>query len=295
MKGLLLALYLSLFGFPSEAATVICFHGNGDGGQWRDPKSEAGQFVADLRERGYLVIIADSRKRAWCATNSKNNPDIRATLAEVARQGAKPPFYLVGHSNGGGMVSRFAVYSGLEIAAVQYSNASGIRDVLASEAYLVPSLFCYSSKDRIVSQADIFDAARLLISRGITAELEEVTANQKSGRKSDHAFRNTSAATIEFFTRASMFAEKGIAPDLLQYSETHTTMYRRKGWKRLLSSLAPWAEVGADRAQVRVDSEAATVSGAIEDNSRPSRLDLTPHSLAVGITGGVQFWDFCSL
>jgi pimeloyl-ACP methyl ester carboxylesterase len=292
MKTLLI---LILSAIASQAGTVICFHGNGDGGQWRNSKSEAGQFVADLRGHGYSVIIADSRNRSWCATNSKNNPDIRATLAEVARQGAEPPFYLVGHSNGGGMASRFAVYSGLEITAVQYSNASGIRGILASDAYSVPSLFCYSAKDRVVSQADILDAARLLISRGLTAELEDVTANQKSGRKSDHAFRNTSAATIEFFTRAGMFVEKGIAPGLLQYSETHTAMYRRKGWKRLLSSLAPWAEVGADRAQVRIDSEAATVSGAIEDNSQPSRLDLIPHSLAVGITGGVQFWDFCSL
>lgn len=196
---LLLALFL-LVALQLQAATVICFHGNGAGNQWTNPQADGGKFVADMKKQGFMVLVAKSFEDKWSPVNSPSNPDIKSVLAQLKAGGFAAPYYLLGHSNGGGMVSRFTVFSGLKITAVQYSNASGILQILKSNAYTVPSLFAYSPKDPIVPVADVKEAVTVLTNRKVPVFSLNLKPYYDTGAyRNQHAFVNTAAVTGPWF------------------------------------------------------------------------------------------------
>lgn len=102
-------------------------------------------------------------------------------------------------------------------------------------------------------------------------------------------------ALILALTLPFLPCEKPLPADLIQYSETHTAMYRKRFWKRLLTSISPWAEVGAERASVRAEAHSVEVFGSGTDADRPSLSSLAPHRFALGFGGRAEFWDFCNL
>lgn len=191
MRSLLALLFTIL---SVSAQTAVCFHGNGDGGQWTNPRKEGGRFVNDLRAQGFTVIVAQSKGRKWSPVNSSSNPDIKAVLKQL--QGTNPPYYLIGHSNGGGFLSRFVAYSGLTITAVQYSNSSGALAILENEGYTVPSLFCYNPSDKVVPYDDVREAIEVLHDRGVHVDSFNVGPD---GKRSQHAFVNTASVTGPWF------------------------------------------------------------------------------------------------
>lgn len=58
---------------------------------------------------------------------------------------------------------------------------------------------------------------------------------------------------------------------------------------RLLLSLRPWGEVGTDKGKLRVDDQAAEVSGTYRDGERPRGADAVPRAYGVGIAGRAEF------
>lgn len=81
--------------------------------------------------------------------------------------------------------------------------------------------------------------------------------------------------------------------DWIQYDgEIHRPGYHRPFLDRLAESLAPWGEVGADKAKVRVSQETAEVSGGWKDADQPRLQDFRPETLALGLTGGAGYWSF---
>lgn len=182
--------------------TVLCIPGTGSGPKWTGTRTPAGKFVAVLRGRGCIVVVAKSTARKWSAKNSAANPDIKATLALLKSQGAKGPFYLVGHSAGGAFASRFAVFSGLQVVAVQYSNASGAEKILEHEAYTPRSLFCYSLADPYAPASKVLASIKILATRGATVETRDLTHDyDQPDPEKHHEFFNTSETTLSFFTK----------------------------------------------------------------------------------------------
>lgn len=182
----------------ASAQTVICFHGNGAGNQWTNPLKNGGKFVSDMKKQGFKVLVAKSFEDKWSPVNSSSNPDIKSVLAQLKAGGFTAPYFLLGHSNGGGFVSRFTVFSGLTITAVQYSNASGILQILQSNSYKTPSLFAYSPKDPVVAYSDVKQAIATLKARGVKVAQLDLTPYYK-GAFNQHAFINTAAVTGPWF------------------------------------------------------------------------------------------------
>jgi pimeloyl-ACP methyl ester carboxylesterase len=184
-----------------KKGTVICFHGNGGSGSaWSKASNSKGSFCDALIAAGFSVVCPTAKNDKWDATNSPKNPDIEAVNRVLKHLNVKRPFFLIGHSNGGGFVSRFAVYSGNTISAVQYSNSSGIQNLLEDKKYKVPSRFAFSQADPVSAYSDIVEGMGELIERGIEVEPEDLTAIYAAGGyKNDHEFVDTAINTIDFF------------------------------------------------------------------------------------------------
>lgn len=76
---------------------------------------------------------------------------------------------------------------------------------------------------------------------------------------------------------------------LQEQSEIHTPEYLRPAWQRLIFSLRPWGETGSSLAKVRVDEEAANVSGSYRSGDKVSLSKMMPESYAIGIGGGLEY------
>lgn len=78
------------------------------------------------------------------------------------------------------------------------------------------------------------------------------------------------------------------SPQVL-YCSTLTAEYNRPAWQRLLSSLRPWTETGSARAKVRVDEDAATLSGTWMQGEKWDPHKVMPTSYALGVGGELEF------
>lgn len=183
--------------------TVVCFHGhNADGSAavWGQP-GDNGDFVRDLRQAGFSYICPPSKEGMWSDVNDASNPDILAVQSIInSFPNAPRPFYFVGHSNGGGFVTRMAVYSSIKPAAVQYSNSFGITGMMSRSGYSFPSLFCFSQKDPTVDYARVLESIQALVGRKIFVATNDLTGQYASGR-SNHEFLNTSSFTATQFSK----------------------------------------------------------------------------------------------
>jgi hypothetical protein len=182
-----------------QLGTVICFHGAGGSGEaWG--KKDKGKFTESLAKAGLSFICPPSISDKWNTTNSIGNPDIVAVLSIIKQLKAKGPFFLVGHSNGGAFVSRFALYSGMTFSGVQYSNAKGVQEILASAFYKVKTLFCYSVKDPIVSYQGVLYSINILKGKMVPYQSVELSKEYAQGDyRDEHEFLDTSKVSIPFF------------------------------------------------------------------------------------------------
>lgn len=181
--------------------TVICFHGSGGSSKGWTKDDDNGDYVKALIASGFSVVAPSSKGRGWNNTNSNRNVDIKALDKTLKDLKARPPYFLVGHSNGGGFVTRYAVYGAYKPKAVQYSNSSGIERLLKSSAYTVPSYFFYSPDDPVVNYKDVEDALNILNQRDVPIEWEDITLLYEYGwgYKSYHEFVDVSEYVIPWF------------------------------------------------------------------------------------------------
>lgn len=141
--------------------TVLCFHGaGGRGGAWKN--GEKRMLLDSLIARGYSVVCPTSVDRTteqWSPDNTSSNPDVVNVDGVLADLGipANTKLFVIGHSNGGGFTSRFALASTRRsvIRAIQLSNASGLGPAMKLDAYVYPTLFNYADCDPIVDAVDV--------------------------------------------------------------------------------------------------------------------------------------------
>lgn len=184
-----------------EAGTVVCFHGaGGNGYAWANADSDKGRFTAALIAQGFSVVCPTARDDQWNDLSGSGNRDIQNVNRILDRLEARRPFFLVGHSNGGGFVTRFSAFGDIRPVAVQYSNASGIENVLKTKNYTPPSLFCYSPGDPVVDVRDVQKAVQTLQKRRLTVEARDLSAIYAAGGYAhQHEFVNTAATSGPWF------------------------------------------------------------------------------------------------
>lgn len=188
-----------------EAGTVLCFHGAGGSARgWMNEGTEKNSFVVGLASQGFSIICPTARARngKWSTVESEKNKDVAQVNDLIRSLVARGPFFCVGHSNGGGFASRFAVYGCREIAAVQYSNASGILKILQSPQYFAATIFAYSEADPVVDYDKIVETVAALELRAVPVEemnLTEDYAAEDARFAHDHEFYDTSTETAAFF------------------------------------------------------------------------------------------------
>lgn len=184
-----------------EAGTVVCFHGNGGNGYaWADSGTDKGAFTEALIERGFSVVCPTARDDTWNDWSGSGNRDIQNVNRILDRLAARRPFFLVGHSNGGGFATRYAVFGNIRPSAIQYSNASGIENILKTGNYTFPTLFNYSPNDPIVAVKDVRQAVTTLTKRRQTVSAQDLSARYAAGGYAhEHEFVNTADTSGPWF------------------------------------------------------------------------------------------------
>ena len=166
------------------------------------------QFLSDLRTENYSYICPTSLDRAakqWNTGLTAGNVDVTNIDSLLSHFNIRTDmgFMLVGHSNGGGFTSRFAILSShsSQIQAIQVSNSSGLAQVLSDASYRFPTLFNFSTCDAFIDEATVQQNRTTLNSKQppvMNAE-NDVTAAYAGGDPQCHEFINTSASSAQFF------------------------------------------------------------------------------------------------
>jgi dienelactone hydrolase len=186
---------------------ILCFHGAGGSAEgWT--KSEKLAFLQDLRKQNYSYVCPTRLNRTeaqWAATNSSANLDVTNVDALLTHLQISPQLslFLVGHSNGGGFTSRYAIYSSRksQIKAINISNATGLTSILANNLYAVPTLFNYSTCDAFIDEAVVKSNSTMLNNKNppVTTILNDVTSSYSSGDPNCHEFINVSTVALSLF------------------------------------------------------------------------------------------------
>ncbi len=199
---------LTYYSFKNTKGIVLCLHGTGGSAQgWTSGDKVA--FLNNLSNQGYGFVCptsVDRTTKQWSATNTSSNADVQNIDTLLFHLGfpSNIKLFPVGHSNGGGFVSRYSVFSlrSSAIAAVQYSNSSGINAILTDPAYTYPSLFSYADCDPLVNATDVRNNQMALTSKAppVTVLDHDIDAVYSAGNYSDcHEFANTGTVTGTFF------------------------------------------------------------------------------------------------
>lgn len=187
---------------------ILCFHGtNGSADGWT--KTEKKVFLDQMAKFNFSFVCPtslDRAKKQWNAQNSSDNSDIRnvEAILRALKVPVSMPLYLVGHSNGGGFVTRFAFYSSRSryIRATQYSNSSGIQQILSHASYRVPALFNFSDCDPVVDANKVRQSAKILASKqsSVRSSLNDLDDVYAQGNHNHcHEFVNTALLSAVFF------------------------------------------------------------------------------------------------
>lgn len=187
---------------------ILCFHGtNGNAGGWS--KTDKKLFLDQMRSMNLSFICPTSLDRLnkqWNTTNTSDNADIRnvESILNLLKVPTSTPIYLVGHSNGGGFVSRFALFSARakSVRAAQYSNSSGIQRILSEPSYQVPSLFNFSDCDQVVDATKVRESVTILANKqpSVRHYLNDLDDHYAAGTYSHcHEFVSTAPMTAKFF------------------------------------------------------------------------------------------------
>lgn len=147
---------------------VLCFHGHGgNGAYWGTGERKA--YLGVMLANGFSYICpssVDRRDAKWSSVNNASNPDVKNvdSILNALRISSAMPIFLVGHSNGGGFIGRYAMFSSRvnQIKALQYQNASGLPPILSHEGYKTPSLFVGAKCDRVVEYDKITKSMSIL-------------------------------------------------------------------------------------------------------------------------------------
>lgn len=199
---------LTYYNFKNTKGIVLCFHGTGGSAQgWT--AGDKLSFLNYLLNQGYGFICPTSLDRTnkqWSNTNSSSNPDVINIDFLIFHLGlpSNVKLFLVGHSNGGGFVSRFSVFSSRKsfISAVQYSNSSGLNAILTDVSYIFPSFFSYADCDPIVDATEVRNNQMALTSKVPPVVIfdNDIDNVYAAGSYSDcHEFVSTAALTTNFF------------------------------------------------------------------------------------------------
>lgn len=185
---------------------VLCFHGTGGSAQgWNKEGDDNKAFLDEMAAAGWSYVCptsVDRTSKQWSPVNTPQNPDILAVDALLDTLGVPigTPLVLVGHSNGGGMVSRYAIGSVRvgDIVAVQISNAGGMPKVASMPAYTIPTLFNYAECDSVINDNGPIETYNILKDRGVSVVLNKLDDVYEAGNyKNCHEFVNTGTKVLE--------------------------------------------------------------------------------------------------
>ena len=179
--------------------TVVCLHGTGGSGMAWKNKPENQGFTQNLLAAGFSFVCPSSEQSSWSAVNGASNPDIKNVTQILKMLDAKPPFFFIGHANGGGFASRLAAFIEIEFkpVAVEFSHASGIKQILRSSLYNYPSLYSYSRNDPTVAFSEVKKAMNILRRKGVLVVENDQTPLYPG--VDSHEFINTSEVSINFY------------------------------------------------------------------------------------------------
>jgi pimeloyl-ACP methyl ester carboxylesterase len=180
--------------------TVVCFHGSGGSGfAWKN-KPENHAFTQDLLAAGFSFVCPSSSQSTWSEVNGPTNPDIENVTLILQTLNARPPFFFIGHSNGGRFACRLAAYieDSFKPNAVEFSHSAGNTPILKGPLYRYPSLFSYAVNDPAVLFSTVSYAMRALRSEGVLV-LENDQTGLYPPSANHHAFINTSSVSIAFY------------------------------------------------------------------------------------------------
>jgi pimeloyl-ACP methyl ester carboxylesterase len=181
--------------------TVLCFHGTGGSGfAWANTATDKGRFAAEMVDQGFSIICPTAKDEMWNALNMSGNRDIQAVNKVIKELDAVRPFFLVGHSNGGGFVTRFALYGDVRPVAVQFSNSAGNDTVIKNKNFRPACRWCYSPNDPGVEVQKVYDSMAAARKRGLVVNDRNLSAEYAAGDyKHEHEFVNTAEETGEWF------------------------------------------------------------------------------------------------
>ncbi len=202
------------FYLGGEKGVILCFHGTGGSAEgWT--KDDKLNLLNDMKQSGYSFICPSSVNRGdgtsqnpsgWDPLNTAANPDVLNVdgLLNYFKINDTTPLFIVGHSNGVGFTSRYAVLSTFQdqIKAVQLSNATGITSIIAKPEYTFPSLFNYATCDGTYDKPTYDANAAALNSKTppVPYLMNNITARYIDPNQC-HDFMNTSPTTLSFFDR----------------------------------------------------------------------------------------------
>lgn len=187
---------------------ILCFHGtNGSAAGWT--QAEKKTFLDQMAKFNFSFVCptsVDRTNKQWDALNSSNNLDIKnvEAILKVLKLPLSMPLFLVGHSNGGGFVTRFALFSSRaqSIRATQYSNSSGVQQIISDPSYRVPALFNFSDCDPVVDANKVRQSALILASKypSVRHRLNDLDDVYADGNHNHcHEFVNTALLSASFF------------------------------------------------------------------------------------------------
>lgn len=190
---------------------LICLHGSGGSARgWiLNPQKKA--YLERFQKAGYGILCPTSKNRTTKKWNSKNsgfNEDIKNIESLLSHRGISlaKKIFLVGHSNGGGFVSRFTAFSNRasKVKAVHYANSSGIEPILESRLYQAPSFFGYAICDSVVNYSKVMNNSYLLMRKlgllNVRTKDQDVLVYWRR-LDSCHEFVNISGSVLNFFSK----------------------------------------------------------------------------------------------
>lgn len=200
-----------LYNLKGRKGLLICFHGTGGQAFYWKRKPEGRAFLEDAIKNGYSVLCPTSLNRSrkqWQVTRNGNNKDVKNidSLLGYLNINRFQSLYLIGHSQGGAMVSQYTAFSKRKnrIKAAQYTNAGGASPLFQQRSYDLPTIFQYAKCDKIVDVSRIERNIRTLERKLPRRKVESFTIDREYFKRriyACHEFLNFGPKTLRFFNK----------------------------------------------------------------------------------------------
>jgi pimeloyl-ACP methyl ester carboxylesterase len=164
--------------------TVVCLHGSEGSGMGWSKRPENHAFTEDLRAAGFSFVCPTSSQPRWAELDGPDNPDIQNVTLILRTLNARPPFFFIGHSNGGRFACRLAAYieEQFKPAAVEFSHSAGNYRILRGPLYDYPTLYSYSVNDPAVAFSTLSNAMKALRNQGVLVLCASSSAKRRLGK-----------------------------------------------------------------------------------------------------------------